>query len=788
MAGPSSGLVEAATLGAILHDIGKLWAQVPGREPSAVHWDCDGSGPFQSCTRCARRFRYAHAPLGARMAEQLLGPSAGVVELVAHHHAEGRELEPLISFVKAGDGLSADERSERGDTPGTPFLVSPLAAPGERARLEPRALGDDWPPISPASPSSDSGAAYERLVEIWKSAGSEGRLTRLRGDALVDACLGLVENVGSLAPSAFYYVNPDISLAAHLHLAGAIAGALAAAGSADSDPVGLLVVGDLSGIQSFIHRVPSQRAAKQLRARSFYLSLLSLVVARTIARDTGVTPANVLSVSGGNFQVLAPAGSESVVDATVRSVRRAVAEIHRGAIDVVVAVTPLNRNDLRCFSRATARAREELAIAKLRRFDALFAEALPFEPYGQGGAGRACQACGADEAVVRDEEIALCELCHSFVELGASLPRKRYVSLEAGPGAAPGGGWQRLFRKLGWEVELLEEVPTERRPTASLLALEADALRAEPTSRLFVVGKYVPTGQDGPLDFEELANQAEGQPVLACAKVDIDSLGEYFRSFSQESTAETAGDPGGEPLPSDRDTPSRYASASRFISLFFEGYVDWLAESDPYRERLYLVFSGGDDALVIGAWDAVLDFLLQLRQEFTRWTMGNPALHFSAGVAFGEKSRPVVLAMREAEEALAVAKAQPGKDRCTLFGIPFRWADVERVRELASSLTKAIRAGAARGLLQDALAAQDAIDVSAPLEAPVYGPALWRVPHRVRRSAQQAAPRLADVLEQELLKPGGPARVATAARLSAWQTSLRPSTSAHSETGTEVSR
>ncbi len=764
--------VEQATVGALLHDIGKLWAQAGDRDPAAAHWEgCTRSGPFRGCPSCEPRFRYAHATLGARMAAALLGDGAGEVDLVAYHHAQRPDIEHLLRFVRAGDHLSAGERDERYDEAagraaavGRPFLIPPLAAEGSAAQIAPRALGDDWPPVRRAEAADEAGAHYRTLVERWFEAARSARAQELQGDARVDAVLGLVENVASLAPSAFWEAIPDISLAAHLHFAGAFAGALAACGDPQADPAALLVVGDISGIQAFIHRVPSTRAAKQLRARSFYLSLLSLIAARSIARAAGVTAANVLSVSGGNFQVLVPPDRAETVEQAVRELRRAMREVHGPDLDVVLAWTPLGREEVTGrFSAAVARARQELAVAKLRRLDGVLEPAL-FEPRSTGGASAACRACGADGAADRGDDLYLCDFCNGLVELGRELPRRRFLTLRSGGTRSERQGWRRLFGLLGWDVELHEDAPRQRPADASLFALDAEALADEPAARLLVVGKYVPIGDDGtPADFEQLAGRAQGRPVLACAKVDIDDLGRFFRSLGAASN-------GGA-----RDTPSRYASASRMLSLFFEGFVDWVAESPAFRDRLYLVFSGGDDAMVIGPWDAVLRFLLQLRKEFRNWTAGNPALHFSAGVAFGGRSRPVLFAMRAAEGELERAKLAEGKDRVTLFGFPFRWDELEAVLALANRLGDEIgQERVSRGVLQDLLAAEAAIDEANPLGKPVYGPAMWRVPHRVRRSGRERgrerAEELAAEVEREICREGGPARLAVAARLAEWRT------------------
>jgi CRISPR-associated protein Csm1 len=224
-----------------------------------------------------------------------------------------------------------------------------------------------------------------------------------------------------------------------------------------------------------------------------------------------------------------------------------------------------------------------------------------------------------------------------------------------------------------------------------------------------------------------------------------------------------------------RNTPARIASASRFLSLFFEGYIDVRAETRPAQD-IYLIYSGGDDAVLVGPWAAVIAFVRELRAEFDRWTGANPNLHFSAGIALGAESRPIILALREAEELLERAKAQEGKDRCTLFGIPFRWDDLTRIDTWEGRLAALVQSGAlARGLLQTLQAAFEAVDPGDPLGRPRYGPPLWRVPYRFRRAAERdrtgaLGAELVEELEQELLRPGGAARLAVAARLAEWRT------------------
>ncbi len=701
--------------------------------------------------------------MGGHLVADVFGQGSSFAEAAALHHAAEARAIAVIACVQEGDRLSAGERddqwdpSEAGSGPSLPLLIPPLASPASEGRLRPRPLAGPWPPVESVErpPEADIQRWYDAIARAFTDGGS--RLRELSGDALVDGVLGLVENVGGLVPSAFWRTRPDISLAIHLHVAGALAGALAAAGDAEADPCATVIAGDLSGIQAFLHRAATARAARQLRARSFYLSLLSLVVARTFARELGVTPAHVLTASGGNFLVIAPPGSGERAEEVARRVTAELEEVHGPVLDVIVASTEMARSEAKEFGAVVARARDGLQQRKLRRLDGRTGPAL-FEPRGAGGASEACRACGADGARQAEEESErLCDFCEGLIQLGSELPAKNYLTIRPAE-PARGSGWRKAFARIGWHVELHGGLP-DADPESSLFVLDAERLSDAPHGRLFVSGRYVPRRGDGTVvEFGELAGCGPGRAILACAKLDVDDLGRFIRTLG-----------GGGHV-----SPSRFASASRFLSLFFEGHIDVAAE----RRRdgdIYLIYSGGDDAALVGHWRGVVEFVAELRREFGRWTAGNPALHFSAGITFGAEDRPVSLALAEAEEALARAKDEPGKDRCTLFGVPFRWDDIAEVLRWTDRLARLVHARRlSRGALQVLQLAREAVDELDPLGNPRYGPAMWRVPHRLRRAGTEGgredAARLADDVEKELVRDGGPARLMAAARLAEWQT------------------
>ena len=84
--------------------------------------------------------------------------------------------------------------------------------------------------------------------------------------------------------------------------------------------------------------------------------------------------------------------------------------------------------------------------------------------------------------------------------------------------------------------------------------------------------------------------------------------------------------------------------------------------------QLGVVYSGGDDLFVIGAWDDVLEFAVDVQRVFRRFT-GNPEMTVSAGVVIQDPHFPLYHIADEAGAAEKRAK-NLGRDRLTLALFP----------------------------------------------------------------------------------------------------------------------
>ena len=221
---------------------------------------------------------------------------------------------------------------------------------------------------------------------------------------------------------------------------------------------------------------------------------------------------------------------------------------------------------------------------------------------------------------------------------------------------------------------------------------------------------YIPTKNNKDsrkevLSFEEIAGFSKwrnadgkeyGSELLGVLKVDVDNLGLIFsKGFENPGRAEQ----GLKDI--DRKTVSRYLTMSRMLELFFSG---WLKEilSENHKEKviaelttleniddkerfrryleieqinfnkIYTVYSGGDDLVLVGPWETMIIFSIFLNNQFRKFTCNNQFITLSAGLTFVKPKFPIASAIKQADALLERSKEQ-GKDRIKMFGTTVKW-------------------------------------------------------------------------------------------------------------------
>ncbi|HNR69408.1 MAG TPA: type III-A CRISPR-associated protein Cas10/Csm1 [bacterium] len=558
---------------------------------------------------------------------------------------------------------------------------------------------------------SDNKAGREKYAALWEEFEQEFKVWCQKGCS-IDELLILLEKYTSFIPSETEIDsdrpkdNPDISLFDHLKMTAAIALALyqnlqEQHGSLYNQKIlekeildtgqdqFLFLGGDLSGVQKFIYTISSRGALKTLRARSFYLEILSEHLVSQTLQAAGLSRANTIYIGGGRFYLLAPNTEE------VRTVWKKLAERTNrwlfqnfgGQLMLVTAAVPFAGQNLqtRKIAELWQKLADGLAAGKQHKYDAVIRDFLtPKDPIMPD---LHCQVCHRDDVYAEPCEddpaiSAICPLCENLRKLGGLFPRLKTVRMTS----QPEGKTLRLavvnaVNDAPLFLEFLSDLPQECKDDEILYlinSLETEKLHAEHLVPLFV-SRYVKVrGQlrrlekDDPGDphaiagFPDLARQARGKSMIAALRMDVDRLGQIFAQG----------------LPEDRRTLTRMAGLSRQLSLFFKVYLDRLlagetqgllelhdlSKKEPKENgrNVCTIYSGGDDLFLVGAWDEIAEVALDIHDAFSRFSGHNPYFTLSGGFVVQKENFPLYKLADLAHAAEQTAK-NAGRDRLTLF-------------------------------------------------------------------------------------------------------------------------
>ncbi|WP_299029895.1 type III-A CRISPR-associated protein Cas10/Csm1 [uncultured Thermanaerothrix sp.] len=698
-------------LAGLLHDVGKIklragessasriWDDEAKRDYGRLHalltYDVAGEWlpPFPGSEAVKNWAAQHHRPFArehdlVRLADRLSSGERSEMEKEDAVHTQPKQLLSIFCVVRA-DNQNNPSRFY--------WPLRPLD-------LDENTTAENWFPAL----ELDEDEVKENYKRLWSGLNEEAQNLQCahakEGDleTYLENLLHLMQRYTWSVPSAYYHSLPDISLYDHSRMTAALAAVLADIALADEDlralaqtpqesgtQVALLVGGDLSGVQDFIYTITDRGATSSLRGRSFYLQLLTEVAARYILRCLDLPITNLIYVGGGNFYLLARATDTEDLNRIRQDLSRILYRHHQGDLYLAVAGLPLAARDFfeGRISQKWQELGELLQAVKKQRFVELPAPELAdlFKPQGHGGNEQVqCSVCGREYEDVHPDkdnpDVRKCDACESFEEeIGDPLRKAHYLiwdfepQLPAPPAQfAPSNrstSWKAVLKDLGLHVHIEETLNGLHAPKGRRLILALDESswkNLRPSAQVAVGRRFLVnvtplvSGQDiseygekyrqrveqslregAVKPFELLAMQAEGIKRLGVLRMDVDNLGQLFAQGLGEKA-----------------TLSRVAALSFAISLYFEGWVGVLAQRRNRQngDRLYAIYSGGDDLFFVGAWDEVVELAREIRRDLTPYAANHPGIHTSAGMVLIGGKYPLAQAAQDAGRAEEMAK------------------------------------------------------------------------------------------------------------------------------------
>ena len=421
----------------------------------------------------------------------------------------------------------------------------------------------------------------------------------------------------------------------------------------------LLCSMDVSGIQKFIYIISSKNALRTLRARSFYLEIMMEHMIDLYLDKLELSRANLIYSGGGHCYLILPntIQARKKLEELKEELKKWFLKHFQTELYIACAYTACNANALRNIPDGSYEAifielGKKLSLEKQQRYsakDILWLNHSKLDDYS-----RECKVCRKTGQV--DEE-GVCQLCRKFERLSQNVLYDKFFSIilknDKEDGLPLPGGYSLV---VDTEEKLKKRMEEDLYYVRSYV--KNDMYTGKHISTKLWVGDYT-TGNT----FEEFADEAVGIKRIGVLRADVDNLGHAFVAGFRNEKNENR-----------YETLSRTATLSRQLSIFFKYFIKSILNEGEYsiqgeigkrKRQSTIVYSGGDDVFIVGAWNDVIELAVDLKEKFEKYTQG--MLSISAGIGIYDPSYPIAAIAEETGILEDKSKKIPEKNAVTFM-------------------------------------------------------------------------------------------------------------------------
>ncbi|MEW6617933.1 MAG: type III-A CRISPR-associated protein Cas10/Csm1 [bacterium] len=422
----------------------------------------------------------------------------------------------------------------------------------------------------------------------------------------------------------------------------------------------LLINIDLSGIQRFIYNISSSGASKNLRSRSFFVELLSNHLIYKVLNALNLHYVNVIMNGGGNIYILSgcPKEDEDPLINIAYSLNRWFLREFNGKLYAAFSYVKCSDEELKMNLPGLLREISNQAFTKKRmKFKAIIERGeFPFveetDPNSQS-----CEICYRDDSTIRvQEEEVRCSLCQRLIELGNQIPKAKFIYSYNKD--------DRECLPIEASYYLLSEVKKDLRCLWVVFEDREDFIEDIEDSATYIFVKTYIT-KIGDLDetvlrnketesmvkediapLEDIAESSKGAKLIGALRMDADNIGKILHSgFYEGANLELL------------------SSLSRNMNYFFKLYLESLCKGteslstrNNHRLSGHVIYAGGDDLFILGAWDKTASLAIDIGKAFKKYTCENIDIGLSGGLTLHNPKFPVSKMAETSMRALKTAK------------------------------------------------------------------------------------------------------------------------------------
>lgn len=519
--------------------------------------------------------------------------------------------------------------------------------------------------------------------------------------------------------------NDDISLFDHLKITNALSNCIYLQSRCNnSDNPFLIINGDVSGIQKFIYKISKPgkkkpRISKRLRGRSLYVTLLTESIANKIISKLNLDSTNIIFCSGGRFTIIAPniIKTHEVIKNLEFEFNKEVIDKFNAELFLILVSHDVSFDDLMDYSDISTKSSKLISQKKkhkfLDQFEYLFEDE---DDVFKEEDINLCKICGNEIHGDSFNEEGICKECVSQEVFGKVVANAKYlVTYESfADYTSTIFGLNYIFFDSQDDVVNFvnyndyNDFHIYKLNDTNFIDIVDKIYNAYVSFDFKFIGNTVPNIDNEILTFKELSSLTKGLNKIGVLKMDVDNLGEiFYKGFNNDLKLNIY----------------RISSLSFFLDFFFLGLINNIANEfkiytncgsyrdnfieirlyndrtsynkDDYKvfykpkdnfnvpieleqfstSTIYINYSGGDDLLVFGPYDDIINFSILLRDKFKEWTGYNNSINISAGIGVYNYMFPIGNASIEVESFLKKSK-KCGKDKITIFNQTLSWDDV----------------------------------------------------------------------------------------------------------------
>ena len=322
-----------------------------------------------------------------------------------------------------------------------------------------------------------------------------------------------------------------------------------------------------------------------------------------------------------------------------------------------------------------------------------------------------------------DGTTALDRLNEKFKEMGGQIPKARFIGIRYNHKADNKETFEVIenmsiqFFKSKKDID----ISGKNEKIDLVISLNnVEIVENYPTILRFI-SNYAPLEEDKSSlkSFEGISNAATGNKKIAVYKADVDNLGMIFsiglkkkKNVSDEELEEEDE----KNKKTDFRSISRISTLSRNMEYFFSYWMNSIFETGKAEiwlvnkikkeidfSNIYVLYSGGDDLVIIGPWDKIIYVSYFIRKKFEEFVTENEEITLSGGIAISHPKLKIINGINMAGELEEKAKEiDKDKNALTLFDRSFKWDEFEKIFEFAERLQKIYGNKEERGIITQA--------------------------------------------------------------------------------------